>query len=88
MFESKAGSLLEWSTSQELYSNIILLDLATNIRLGCKSLLGTNTSLLRRFVKYSRKKFYNIDPWTHDVTLVQSNVARNNKNWSRVKFHK
>jgi hypothetical protein len=54
--------LLKWSTSQELYINIILLDLPANIRQGWKGLPGTNTSFLQKSVNYGQKKFYNIGP--------------------------
>ncbi len=45
--------------------------LPTNIRLDRKGLPGTNTSLLRNFVNYGCKKFYNIGPWKdmHDPFL-------------------
>jgi hypothetical protein len=37
--------------------------LPTNIRLSWKGLPGKNSSLLRTFVNYGRKKFCNIGPW-------------------------
>jgi hypothetical protein len=38
------------------------VDLAVNIRLGWKGLLGINTNQLRRLVNYDCKKFYSICP--------------------------
>ncbi len=43
VFTSKARALLEWNTFQGLYTKSIPLDLPANIRLGWKSLPGTNT---------------------------------------------
>jgi hypothetical protein len=37
-----------------------LMTLPTNFRLDWKDLPGTNTSILRTFENYGRKKFYNI----------------------------
>ncbi len=36
--------------------------LPTNIKLGKKSLAGTNTGLLRKSVNYGRNKFYSTGP--------------------------
>jgi hypothetical protein len=44
-----------------------LLALSANIRLGLKIVPRTNTSLLRTFVNYGRKKFYNFGPWPFAV---------------------
>jgi hypothetical protein len=38
------------------------LALPSNIRLGWRGLSGTNTSLLRTFINYDCKKFYNVGP--------------------------
>jgi hypothetical protein len=55
MFADKARAY----TSEPSFRYVAL---PTNIRLGWKSLPGTNSSLLRKFVNYVRKTFYNIDP--------------------------
>jgi hypothetical protein len=39
-----------------------LLALPASIRLGWKSLPGTNASLLQKFVNHGQKEFYNIGP--------------------------
>jgi hypothetical protein len=46
----------------------------TDIRLGWKSLPATNSGLLRKFVNYSRKRFYNIGPSLVKVPLIGSEV--------------
>ncbi len=49
--------------------------LPTNIRLGWKSLSGTNTSLFTKSVNYIRKKFYNIDWALGDALLEYIRLA-------------
>jgi hypothetical protein len=52
-----------WSTSQELYTNIILLDLPENIRLRWKSLQGTNTLPYYKYLSNTAVKSF--------ITLAQ-----------------
>jgi hypothetical protein len=47
-----------------------LLALPTKIILVLKGLKRRNTSLLRKFVNYGRKKFYNIWPWSAPLLLA------------------
>jgi hypothetical protein len=61
MFGGKAGA---YSAPERSPPWDRILALPTNIRLGWKGLPVTNPrSLLRAFVNYGRKKFYNIGPW-------------------------
>jgi hypothetical protein len=50
------------------------------VRLDRKSLKRKNTSLLQKFVTYSREKFYNIGPGVNVIKLFSSPLsARQNK---------
>ncbi len=55
------------------------LALLANIRLDSKLLPGTNTSLLRIFVNYARKKFYDIGAWSSYQGYF--NMMRNQRNY-------
>jgi hypothetical protein len=66
MFVGKVRSL-PYSGAIEMFFYLgRLLAFLINIGQEWKGLPGTNTSLLRIFVKYGRKKFYNIGPWLKD----------------------
>jgi hypothetical protein len=47
----------------------ILLAIPTDLRLGCRVLPGTYTSLLQKIANYGPKKFYNVGP-ERDTRLV------------------
>ncbi len=62
MFADKARSLTKSGVSENAPLCKALASLA-NIRLGWKTWRGKHSSLLRTFVNYDHKKFYNIGPW-------------------------
>jgi hypothetical protein len=65
---SGAYPRVEYMKSSSLQGR--LLALPSNIRLGWKGLQGTNTrSLLRTFVNYGLKKFYNIEPCLQELIV-------------------
>jgi len=60
LFVSKAGAYTSDLSGAPLLGRFQALP--TNIRLGWKSLPGTNTRLLQALVNYACKKFYDIWP--------------------------
>ncbi len=68
----------------KLFSSVIygfLYKAIVFVRLDGKSLQMTNTSLLRKSVIYSQKKFYNIGPRRHN------NHNGNNTRYNDIKFY-
>ncbi len=67
-----------------------LLALPTNITLGWKiNVVEKHSSLLRKFVNYGRKKFYNIWPWSsqrdHPTLIFVTKKTRAKKNYFQLK---